>query len=176
MGAGWRVPTQDEWERLRNYDWNPGISASSFSISATGTSVSTPNAPLTWVPVANGKVSASWTSNTVNKLGGYAVYKTADWTAATTETSGYFYNVNWSSTPKRLYDADAPDPVLFLPTAGYRSSADGDSYHGGAYGCYWSSTINTSYPTQEHYLFFYNNDVSDSHNNRAMGYSIRCVK
>jgi hypothetical protein len=128
---------------------------------------------LTWVPVANGKVSASWTANTVNKVGGYAVYKTADWQDAI-GVGGYLNGVDWSSTLKRLYDADAPEPVLFLPAAGYRSSADALLYHAGANGTYWFSSF---YPTiQSHFTSFTNTGMLDSHHDRAMGHSIRCVK
>ncbi|MDR1591817.1 MAG: hypothetical protein LBS16_02905, partial [Prevotellaceae bacterium] len=99
---------------------------------------------------------------------------TADWQDAI-GVGGYLNGVDWSSTPKRLYDADAPEPVLFLPAGGYRSSADGVAgYHAGANGTYWFSSF---YPTsQSHFTSFTSTDIMDSHNNRANGYSIRCVK
>jgi hypothetical protein len=119
---------------------------------------------LTWVPVANGKVSASWTANTVNKLGGYAVYKTADWEDAA---------IGYKNGSSDLYETAAPEPVLFLPAAGFRSNTNGVIAYSGNYGRYWSSTL---YPSQGYYLLFYSDNVMDSHNNRAMGHSIRCVK
>jgi hypothetical protein len=179
MGAGWRVPTQDEWERLANYDWNPSINSGNIPlISSTGqANTSTNSAPLTWVPVANGKASTSWTTYPALQLGGYAVYKTADWQDAI-DGGGYLNGVDWldSGNTKRLYDADAPEPLLFLPAAGIHADA---FYHRGIWGEYWSSTTNS--PNVCYLRFMGDSSSQDDveinvYNHRAMGMSVRCVK
>ncbi|MDR1591275.1 MAG: fibrobacter succinogenes major paralogous domain-containing protein [Prevotellaceae bacterium] len=169
MGAGWRVPTQDEWERLVNYDWNPSnYSGNNNTITITTTSTgqattSSGSAPLTWVRVKGGKASDVGWGTSQGALGGYAVYKTDDWEAATGYNSG----------TEPLYEAAAPEPLFFFPAAGYRSTANGAVYTNGP-GYYWSSTINS----EKAFCLYFANDRVIVHYSyaRAMGYSIRCVK
>jgi hypothetical protein len=173
MGAGWRVPTQDEWERLCNYDSNPNTAGGRVPEGTTNMLVigqantSANSAPLTWVPVANGKVSTNWTAITATKLGGYAVYKTADWDDAAA--------ADYKNGIKNLYETAAPEPVLFLPTGGMRSPADGTFVYVGTYGFYWSST---NYNDNKAYLMrFANTHVDPSVDlNRGYGFGVRCVK
>ncbi|MDR1591981.1 MAG: fibrobacter succinogenes major paralogous domain-containing protein [Prevotellaceae bacterium] len=179
--SGWRIPTQDEWERLVNYDCNPSAGSTEITILNTGKTTTTrgTNNELTWIPVKGGKVTTTNWGETTGNLGGYAVYKASDWTDATTVASGYFYNVDWSTTDKRLHDAAAPEPLLFLPAAGMRNFSDGifyyraSSYYGGGY---WSSTThsgNSAYGlladsryVNAAYLLFY----------CGKALSVRCVK
>ncbi|MDR1591619.1 MAG: fibrobacter succinogenes major paralogous domain-containing protein [Prevotellaceae bacterium] len=171
MGDGWRVPTQDELERLCNYDGNPGTVASSFLTSSSGTATTPNSAPLTWVPVAGGIASDSWADSQYN-LGGYAIYKTADWTSAI-GANGYFDDNGTPDYNRPLYAAAAPEPILFFPATPYRSHVDGVFTNAGIRGGYWSSTVEGK---QAHYLYFTNNSISPYNNMRAFGFSVRCVK
>ncbi|MDR1591410.1 MAG: fibrobacter succinogenes major paralogous domain-containing protein [Prevotellaceae bacterium] len=165
MGAGWRVPTQDEWERLCNYDSNPSSATGDITMTATGQANSSANsAPLTWVPVAGGKVSDSWGSSQ-GALGGYAVYKKADWDAA---------DVSYTGGVADLFETAAPEPVLFLPAAGYRAADIGTFSDLGNIGVYLSSTVSDS---RIHSAYITKNFVYPHNNNyRASGLSVRCVK
>ncbi|MDR1591535.1 MAG: fibrobacter succinogenes major paralogous domain-containing protein [Prevotellaceae bacterium] len=179
--SGWRVPTQDEWERLGNYGCGDPqnvtgrVPEGSTNMPATGQATTTRGSgnELTWVPVKGGKVSNGW-ANSAGNLGGYAVYKTDVWNAATTVSSGYFYNVTWSSTDKRLYDAAAPEPLLFLPTAGGRYHSDGTFEYVGEGGRYWSGSI-SDYSVRVMHIDLYNVNPSN-YLYRGSGMSVRCVK
>jgi uncharacterized heparinase superfamily protein len=96
-------------------------------------------------------------------LGGYAVYKTADWVAATGYNNG----------AGLLYDAAAPEPLLFLPAAGYRTLPDGGIINIIKVGFYWSSTVSG---TAAWRLAFTDKYVDVSEVGRALGFSVRCVK
>ncbi|MDR1591730.1 MAG: fibrobacter succinogenes major paralogous domain-containing protein, partial [Prevotellaceae bacterium] len=177
MGAGWRVPTQDEWERLMNYDSNPSTAGGRVPVGTTNmpptgqANTSANSAPLTWIPVAGGKASNSW-SGSQNELGGYAVYRTADWTSAI-GANGYFDDNGTPDYNRPLYAAAAPEPVLFFPAAGYRRAAGGSVNVTSKIGYYWSSTVNGiidySFACDVTYLKF-------SQDSRAGGNSVRCVK
>ncbi|MDR1592621.1 MAG: hypothetical protein LBS16_07065 [Prevotellaceae bacterium] len=176
--TGWRVPTQDEWERLFNYDCKPNTTGGNIaSIPTAGKTTTTRGTgnELTWVSVSGGKANINW-ANTKGNTGGHAVYKTADWEEAI-GASGYFYNVNWSSTDKRLYDAAAPEPLLFLPAAGRRYFDNGCSVENlSLYGHYWSST---NYDNTKRMILYFNNtglypDLFSYYS--TYGCSVRCVK
>jgi uncharacterized protein (TIGR02145 family) len=86
--TGFRVPTQDEWERLGAYECNPGSAGGYFT---TNNVSGTPTGKgLTWVPVVcntgdyPGRCfpSTGWTANTTSS--GYAIYETAEWEKAIT--------------------------------------------------------------------------------------------
>ena len=62
---------------------------------------------------------------------------------------------------------------IFLPAAGYR---DGSSlYYAGCYGYYWSSSLNTYYPIDAYYLYFYSGIVDWYYISRYYGFSVRPV-
>jgi hypothetical protein len=173
MGAGWRVPTQDEWERLCNYDSNPSTAGGRVPEGTTNMPVigqantSANRAPLTWVPVKNGKATTVGWAVTKDNLGGYAVYKTADWEAAAA--------ADYKNGIKNLYETAAPEPVLFFPAAGNRISTDGSFSAIGTFGFYWSSTNCGNY---YNYLVRFNSTYVDpsANLNRGYGFSVRCVK
>jgi hypothetical protein len=175
--SGWRVPTQDEWERIADYEckprntllysWDPAPSGNFGTLS--------PNSggkAFTWVPGGcdNGVClpnnsgifstsDAHWGSpaNTHSKTG-YAVYRTSDWL---TYTSGI-----------DLLTFDK-EPYLFLPATGNRTANDGTVTSVGTYGYYWSSTPNG---TGGRYLGFANSFVStNSYDSRGSGKGVRCV-
>ena len=169
--SGWRVPTQDEWEMLGNYNCDPTSDAGSFSIS-NGNGVATSTGLLTWVPVRcnstdnkcyndNQGWTITGTSATTDK-GGYAIYYTTDW-------SGWY-----TSGTVDLLDGGAPEPYLFLPAAGGRNSGSVGYFYVGPNGFYWSSSI---YGYGAHRMDFSNSNVYPNgySYDRAHGHSVRCV-
>jgi hypothetical protein len=166
-GGNWRLPTQDELERLANYECNPTSAASGWTPNIDGNNGSnTGSSHIIWVPVKNGRPDlSSWAATSTN-YGGYAVYTKSDWSLAKSYTD--------ADAGHRLYDDACPaSPVLFLPAAGYRYNGSGSLSYAGTLGYYWSST---PYGTAARHLTFggtYVRPYSDSH--RATGFSVRCV-
>jgi hypothetical protein len=76
--------------------------------------------------------------------------------------------LSWSSNNS----AGAFASPLKLPLAGYRG-IDGSLVDVGAYGSYWSSTVNGAYSRN---LFFYSGYANMDFNHRASGFSVRCLK
>jgi uncharacterized protein (TIGR02145 family) len=62
---------------------------------------------------------------------------------------------------------------LKLPFAGARNSINGTLYNVGSIGFYWSSTVSSSYAR---YLSFNSSNAPMNNNNRASGFSVRCIK
>jgi uncharacterized protein (TIGR02145 family) len=185
--SGWRVPTQDEYERLVNYNGNPSTSTGSdLSVAATGTATETRDAAaasaddneLYWIPISGGQVSATWTENTAGQLGGYALYTSAEWHKAI-GSGGYFNPTGTGAvyTNKPLYAADAPEPLLFFPAAGRRSRSDGKLSYVGSRVYYWSSTVSSTKNDHAFETRLKSDEVSANVlSARALGMSIRCVK
>ena len=162
--SGYRIPTQNDWELMCNYDCDPTIPIGGVYFYSTY--IYKTNGGLTWVPVrcGGGDCIASSTSWLYNTPGGYAIYETPVWEVSPVVMGG------------SLLDAGAPQPLLFLPAAGYRHGTGGvvDAMGWGA--LYWSSSI---CDTMAYCLSFseYSGYVgSNSYMNRAQGVSIRCVK
>jgi uncharacterized protein (TIGR02145 family) len=65
----------------------------------------------------------------------------------------------------------APNQI-FLPAAGYRLRGDGGVYDTDRLGFYWSSSV---YDVGAHVLPFNDEDVNMGHDDRACGFSVRCV-
>jgi len=183
LGQDWRVPTQDELERLINYECNGQNGAGSFStisVSVPTTALwGTTNTGFTWVRVANGApVLNTWTSGNGN---GYAVYRTDVWNAAIA-AGGYFEGLQKDGTglstvfnTKKLYDTGAPEPFLFLPTALQRQqSGTVNTASTSMTGNYLSATI---WGTNAYPIYFTNISIGMSAQAyRGTGNSIRCVK
>jgi hypothetical protein len=163
--AGWRVPTQDEWETLGNYCDSRNAGGSFSGIPLEGKAPGSYNPNLWWVPVANGIPDAGATvAWSTTKVGGYAIYLKTDWDSA---DDAYKTGVS------PLYAENAPVPLLFLPAAGYRYYYDGSALDVGSYGGYWSSSVNS---TSAYYLNFNSGFVyPNTSSNRAYGLSVRCV-
>ncbi|MDR3327536.1 MAG: hypothetical protein LBT04_05345 [Prevotellaceae bacterium] len=175
--AGWRVPTQDEWETLGDY-CDPSTADGYFYTSSNNNSVVTTvgagtatvptrNPNLVWVTVANGLPDASsWSAATSSlKVGGYALYDKTEWDNADAD-----YNANGT---KPLYDVAAPVPLLFLPAAGGRRDENGAFLGVGSFGSYWSSTVNLEI---SYYLYFDTTSIYPRESGqRASGLSVRCV-
>ncbi|MDR1592074.1 MAG: fibrobacter succinogenes major paralogous domain-containing protein [Prevotellaceae bacterium] len=184
--SGWRVPTQDEWERLGNYGCGTpqtegGTVTEGATMPATGqatTSRGTGN-ELTWIPVKGGKVTNDGWGNSQGNLGGFAVYKTTEWEAAI--ASGYFNDVSdWTATSKNLYDAAAPEPLLFLPAAGQRDAAGSLDYIGfaGRYkvsSIYFDSYNGNTLASSVDFIGI-DNVYPNGFIEHVLGTSVRCVK
>jgi hypothetical protein len=194
---GFRVPTQDELERIYAYDCRPdqaddGFTTNNVSGTLTGKG-------LTWIPVVcntgdyPGRCfpSADWVKGPDNINGmyssGYAVYETEEWEAATksdgvgaykdwNKTTTDFNSTNSDGTykyPSLHEETIAPEPLLFLPAAGNLPFFNGPLNSTGLYGFYWSSTVSG---TGANVMYFkYNLVDPDSETPRADGCSIRCV-
>ena len=76
----------------------------------------------------------------------------------------------WFSGPN-LYTASVHQ--VFFPAAGYRYYNHGDANNRGNNGNYWSSRTNN---TNANNLYFNSSNVNMNNNNRANGYSVRCVQ
>ncbi|MDR1562487.1 MAG: hypothetical protein LBS54_05315 [Dysgonamonadaceae bacterium] len=182
---GFRIPTQDEWERICDYDCKPHSNQVNdadveFKDNAL---ISNPiSSGLTWIPVVcnrgnSGKCVPDNVWEKDNTAAGFAVYKEEVWTAAV--SSGGVYS-EWTTkttnnfpSGKSLHDADAPEPLLFLPAAGNRSNGTGKMNNNGLQGYYWSSTIHV---VKVYHLFFYSKGVAqNTQSPRAYGHSVRCV-
>jgi hypothetical protein len=163
--AGYRLPTQNEWELMCDYDCNPSDAGGNFAVPSSGIYQTTNG--LTWVRVrcSGGICNITATSWPTSVRGGYAIYRTSEWDAA-----GY-------NTSQDLITATT-QPVLFLPVAGYRNLSTGsvEGVSSGTPGGYYcSSSINGIYA---YHLRFYSSSVNPSTNNngyRASGFSVRCV-
>ncbi len=167
--AGWRIPTEDEWERIGKYDCKSYSASASNNFNSLVTG-GEPNAdsPFTWVPVVcsgSGCTAddASWTIGDTRPAGtysGHAVYKKGDWASFPDKTGD-------------LSADNAPEPFLFLPAAGCRDFGRGTIDLAGSRGFYWSSTVTTGNNAST--LDFYRNSVRHISNERGWGYSVRCV-
>jgi uncharacterized protein (TIGR02145 family) len=62
---------------------------------------------------------------------------------------------------------------LKLPVAGHRYNSDGSLFDDGAFGLYWSSTVDS---TRARLLFFQSNGAVMNTYHRAFGASVRCLK
>ena len=157
---GWRVPTQNDWELMCNYDCDPTSEGEGSAILFLNSSVGKATSGLTWVQVQCSGSTCKMGTLASNSRGGYAVYRTSEW-----ESAGY-------TAADNLITA-TPQPLLFLPGAGIRASYGGTvSFMGTGY--YWSSSIRG---TNAYALDFGNSQVTPySPYNRAYGISVRCVK
>jgi hypothetical protein len=179
--SGFRIPTQDEWERIGAYDCHPNAISSRFYTTNGKDGTFPPNNPdLVWVPVVDGVPDAStsnggWTVNALH-MSGYAIYRKLDWlgvdgTGATTGAKAYISG----GSSRHLYDSACPTaPMLFLPAAGTRYYTNGSNDNTNYNGDYWMSTVQGS---DSYFVFFSRTDVSlNLHGYRASGMSVRCVK
>ena len=86
-------------------------------------------------------------------------------------------NCTWTWTKqggKNGYCVTGPNgSSIFLPAAGYYN--DGNLNVAGSYGGYWSSSLNTDYPSNAYYLYFHSSDVRIRSSHRYYGRSVRPV-
>ncbi|MBQ0062756.1 MAG: hypothetical protein KBS94_01855 [Prevotella sp.] len=65
---------------------------------------------------------------------------------------------------------------IFLPARGSRYRDSFDIHYVGAYGAYWTSSLNTMYdPFEAYSLYFYSDRVYDDSSGREFGYLVRPV-
>jgi hypothetical protein len=144
--AGFRVPTQDEWERIINYDCNPtSYTGRYISISQSGGYSATTNNGLVWVRVvcthSTGKcvpgngysTSAHNGSGTVENIAaGLAVYDSEVWGNADPEYK------KTDGSGLSLHSDAAPEPLLFFPCSGFYY--DYEIRYTTRDGLYWTAT------------------------------------
>jgi hypothetical protein len=172
--AGFRVPTQDEWEHIVNYDCDPadGFSPSTImTISSDSRYYYMTNMGLTWVRVKDGKASS--TSWSYGENTGWAVYNTTVWDASAAA---------YKNGSTFLYAAAAPEPMLFLPAAGFRDPSNGNIATGsggiGLGGSYWSSsffTMTSNLGISGRNFYFADEVAGRTYSKNASGLSVRCV-
>ena len=128
----------------------------------------------TWVAVRclGGQCLASNDWNTGTPACGYAVYRTADWTASGLTSGSNLINA-------------ATQPILFFPAGGGRNPAYGNiasfvydaaNPQYGVTGYYWSSTVGGDYRSAQTWMNSTGISLGASTTTRATGESIRCVK
>jgi hypothetical protein len=140
-----------------------------FSISSGGASGTKPSSGLVWVPVKNGVPSNNWTpsdnlENSNANYGtnnGYALYTSDTWSGIADKDC--------------LTDPNDPEPLMFLPAAGYHFYHIGRVHSTGFEGRYWSSTVGGS--TGRTMDFFGSNVYASDYSimSRAYGLSVRCI-
>jgi uncharacterized protein (TIGR02145 family) len=154
---GWRIPTQDEWERLVNYDCNPTLSVFNFTgernttgeLSATG---------YRWIfMVCDNSGCYPTTTTIVGARMGCAIYRESDLAGKPAITAA----TNLITHPA--------EPFLFLPSGGNRDYLGGNNSVGTG-GAYWSSS------TGGYYLYCFPSEIKISTVVLATGMSVRCVK
>jgi hypothetical protein len=165
--SGFRVPTQDEWERLVDYDCRPDV-ATTINVEIedeSGADIAQNN--LTWVPVVCSSNTCTPSQLWSSSAAGHAIYPTNVWKDNN--------NANYRNGTNSLFDTDAPDPVLFLPAAGRRNYYNGNLEHLNS-GRYWSSTMYFESIGYSFFLSFNHSGVDASdYIGRAFGFSVRCI-
>jgi hypothetical protein len=165
--SGYRVPTEYEWALL-GHDaggsdnfWDDYLNTSDHSTSSGLGFIPDGNPGIVWVPVSEGNASTSWKPGATC---GYALYTFGEWDGAA---------LGYKTGNDPLTDADAPEPLLFLPAGGDRYYYDGGVRYTGIYGYYWSSVV---YGPDSYSMYFVSSNVyADYNNSRALGMSVRCV-
>jgi len=157
---GWRVPTQNDWELMLNYDCRPDLAATSIDRFVAG--------GLPYYHTNNGL-----TVTTVRCNGG-----TCKMTRGSNANGLAFYETEtWNSS----FDGDTDmlevgiEPILFLPNTGYRNPSDGDILMFAGNGYYWSST-RAAASNSFYFLYFEERYIgSEQTYPVARGLAIRCV-
>lgn len=177
--SGYRVPTQHEWALITNEggssttttndSFSPSLNGSNTAYSGATWYVPQSNKEIVWVRVSAGKSAITLISNQMN---GYALYAKSDISGADSDLETA-YNTAFT-TGTNLTAASAPEPLLFLPTGGFRHSTTALLNYTSEYGGYWSSTV---FNSNSYYLYISNTSISAvSYSVRANGRSVRCVK
>lgn len=88
----------------------------------------------------------------------------SSWTTSDRQ-KGYYFSGDYTCSDNA--------PQMFFPATGNRNDSDGKAMNRDTYGNYWSSR---SYGTGAYYLYFGSSLVNMFGDDRARGYSIRCVQ
>lgn len=94
----------------------------------------------------------------------------AEWTELRTKCKW-----TWTSQGgKNGYKVTGPNRnSIFLPAAGFRHGANLSD--AGSIGYYWSSSLDTDYPDDARYVYFYSGEVGRDYYGRFNGLSVRPV-
>ncbi len=107
--------------------------------------------------------------------GGWRTPTSAEWQELYDNT----YNV-WTTdgniAGRKFISLKDADKFIFLPAAGDRNGTS--LILAGSVGSYWSSSLNTGYPSRAYYLYFNSDHVNPQHNysGRCDGLSVRPVR
>jgi len=168
-----------QWGRL--YDGHQATTSSVILGTSVVTTATAVSAPYTTYFVATTTGNYDWLNQQNNDLwqgvngtnnpcpSGFRLPTQAEWDAWTIAAG----IKTCTGTPTDCRQA-AYATSLKLPTAGYRSRADGSLDSQGSYGYYWSSSPDY---TNAYTLFFNSGGVNPAGSNyRAHGFSVRCLK
>ena len=131
--------------------------------STTGTTACT-DAGTAWRTPTQDEWGAIYKSGAISGGPGTATANTWVWYNGTAANYSRGYEIR----------PDGNTTTLFLPASGYRSYGDGELYHQGSIGNYWSTTVNGS---NAFTLSFTSGSVIPANSlTRAYGFALRCVK
>ncbi|MDR0428357.1 MAG: hypothetical protein LBH12_07105, partial [Dysgonamonadaceae bacterium] len=157
---GFRVPTEYEWALLAQKEGVPGEPWYDYLYTSGGADGTTASSGLVWVPVSKGKASTDWDDSKTN---GYALYLPSEWDVS-------------NPYEDDLTLPEAPEPLLFLPAAGYRHNNDGNVSIKSSSGSYWTSVVDVYGGRVYSYsMLLGRGEFIVDEWARAGGFSVRCI-
>jgi len=154
------------------YQWGRAADGHQIRTSGTTTTLSSsntpghgnfilaPNSPYDWRSPQNNNLWQGVNGTNNPCPAGYRLPTSAEWDAE---------RLSWSSNNA----AGAFASPLKLPVAGLRYGGAGSFYNVGSIGSYWSSAVDGA---ESRYLYFSSSDAYMHSNDRAYGFSVRCIK
>ncbi|MCL2596438.1 MAG: hypothetical protein FWD66_02000 [Paludibacter sp.] len=173
------------WDNGNNNLWGNGVTATRPAPGSDIPLSSPPPSTSSWTYQVNNpcpdnwSVPSSWNFWDICTGTGTDVFSVTDGT----NYDGTVNNWAWRTTTTNAIGGaiitNADGEKVFLPAAGYRNYTNASLNSVGTYGYYWSSSVITVAFTNTHacYLRFYSSFVYPGYNsnNRALGFSVRCV-
>jgi len=125
--------------------------------------ITTDSSPFDWLanPATSGTATLWATANQGPCPYNYHVPSSTEWETADATDLGWQNNTDTYNSP------------LKLPSSGRRDRTDGSLFNQGTFGGYWSSTVNN---TNARRLTFTDSTALMGNNNRAQGFTVRCLK
>jgi hypothetical protein len=115
---------------------------------------------------ANANLGPDWCMHTIEQYRELMENCTSEWT----------YNFNNKGVAGRILKSKRNDSEIFFPASGFKGD-DGNTTNIGAYGFYWSSSLNTENPGNAALLYFHSGYISSFSNSfRYYGQSVRPVR
>ena len=158
-----------------------GLEATTATLATTtpanGDFILTAVSPFDWVasPAALG-VDTLWaTANQGPGPAGYHVPTEVEWVTADAAAFGSGNGTNGATTTGWDNYTETYESALKLPSAGLRNRTNGLLNNQGTSGFCWSSAVSRA-EGDARFLFFSSTAAYASGNNRAYGYSVRCLK